>query len=692
MSDTPHTQPARAQIDWDEQGQPHSRAYDDVYFSNTSGLEETRYVFLANNDLPARFAALPSGGRLVIGETGFGTGLNFLCAWQLFAQTAPAGAQLHFVSVEKYPLSRADLQRALMLWPELEAFANELLTQYLAIHPGFQRLVFAGGRVVLTLLIGDALKMLPELDAQVDAWFLDGFAPAKNPDMWTPELFTQLARLSTTDTTLGTFTSAGFVRRALKDAGFHIRRVPGLGHKWEVLKGRFSGELSKTAKPWFARPSFVAPARSALVIGAGLAGCASAASLAARGWQVQLLERHAELAQEASGNPQGVLYLKLSAHGTTLSRLIVSGFGHTRRLLERMQRGIDWDACGVLQLAFDDKETERQAQLANAFPNDLLQNLSQTDAQTRAGISLSAGGLYYPEAGWVHPPALCRLLATHPNISLQPHQEALELRRAGELWQAWAGDQLLASAAVVVLAGAAEIRRFPQSAGLPLKRIRGQITRLVETTESAALRTVVCAEGYVAPARLGEHTLGASFDFKSDDLTPSAAEHASNLELLREISADLTQRLHAEQLDPATLAGRAAFRCTSPDYLPIVGPLADRAAFANAYAVLGKDARQTPDIPCPWLDGLYVNSGHGSRGLITAPLSGELLAAWIDNEPLPVPRDVAEACHPNRFALRELIRGRSKPAQPAQGLLALASNWSTAQAPRANRRQPENDT
>ncbi|RJG09966.1 bifunctional tRNA (5-methylaminomethyl-2-thiouridine)(34)-methyltransferase MnmD/FAD-dependent 5-carboxymethylaminomethyl-2-thiouridine(34) oxidoreductase MnmC [Pseudomonas cavernicola] len=658
MSDTPRTQPAHAQIDWDEQGQPHSRAYDDVYFSNTSGLEETRYVFLANNDLPARFAALPSGGRMVIGETGFGTGLNFLCAWQLFAETAPAGAQLHFVSVEKYPLSRADLQRALMLWPELEAFANELLTQYIAIHPGFQRLVFADGRVVLTLLIGDALEMLPELDAQVDAWFLDGFAPAKNPDMWTPELFTQLARLSTADTTLGTFTSAGFVRRALKDAGFHIRRVPGLGHKWEVLKGRFSGELSKTAKPWFARPSFVAPTRSALVIGAGLAGCASAASLAARGWQVQLLERHAELAQEASGNPQGVLYLKLSAHGTTLSRLIVSGFGHTRRLLERMQRGIDWDACGVLQLAFDDKETERQAQLANAFPNDLLQNLSQTDAQTRAGVSLSAGGLYYPEAGWVHPPALCRLLATHPNISLQPHQEALELRRAGELWQAWAGDQLLASAAVVVLAGAAEIRRFPQSAGLPLKRIRGQITRLVETTESAALRTVVCAEGYVAPARLGEHTLGASFDFKSDDLTPSAAEHASNLELLREISADLTQRLHAEQLDPATLAGRAAFRCTSPDYLPIVGPLADRAAFANAYAVLGKDARQTPDIPCPWLDGLYVNSGQGSRGLITAPLSGELLAAWIDNEPLPVPRDVAEACHPNRFALRELIRGK----------------------------------
>lgn len=209
---------------------------------------------------------------------------------------------------------------------------------------------------------------------------------------------------------------------------------------------------------------------------------------------------------------------------------------------------------------------------------------------------------------------------------------------------------------LVVLAGAAEVKRFAASAELPLKRIRGQITRLPQTADSQALATVVCAEGYVAPARLGEHTLGASFDFKSDDLTPTAAEHAGNLQLLQEISPDLAQRLHAATLAPQALEGRAAFRCTSPDYLPIVGPLVDPQAFAQAYDSLRKDARHTPDAACPWLDGLYVNSGHGSRGLITAPLSGELLAAWLDNEPLPLPRSVAEACHPNRFAVRALIR------------------------------------
>ena len=652
-----------AQLDWDDQGRPRSRVFDDVYFSDQSGLDETRYVFLEQNRLAERFAALPADGRLVIGETGFGTGLNFLCAWQLFEQHAVAGARLHFVSVEKYPLSPADLHRALALWPELKPLADQLLTHYVAIHQGFQRITLANGRVTLTLLIGDALEQLPQLDAQIDAWFLDGFAPAKNPDMWTAELFVELARLAAPGSTISTFTSTGWVRRLLNAAGFKMKRTPGIGHKWEILRGEFLGWPAEVAppvpdKPWFARPAPIAAERRALVIGARQAGSDTASSLAARGWQVTLLERHDAVAQEASGNPQGVLYLKLSAHGTALSQLIVSGFGYTRRLLETLQRGTDWDDCGVLQLAFNAKEAERHAQLAEAFPEDLLQWLDQPEAQARAGVGVSHGGLYYPEAGWVHPPALCQAQVAQPNIELLSHSEALQLRKVDDQWQALDGERLLASAPVVVLAGAAEIKRFAQSAELPLKRIRGQITRLAETTQSQALSTVVCAEGYVAPARLGEHTLGASFDFNSDDLTPTTAEHVGNLAMLEEISSDLVARLHISEQPVDNLQGRAAFRCTSPDYLPIVGPLADREAFLEAYAALSKDARQVPDIACPWLDGLYINSGHGSRGLITAPLSGELLAAWLDNEPLPLPRSVAEACHPNRFALRQLIRGK----------------------------------
>ncbi|WP_028241847.1 bifunctional tRNA (5-methylaminomethyl-2-thiouridine)(34)-methyltransferase MnmD/FAD-dependent 5-carboxymethylaminomethyl-2-thiouridine(34) oxidoreductase MnmC [Stutzerimonas azotifigens] len=657
MSDRPappEFQPAA--LDWDAEGQPQSRLYGDVYFSRASGLEETRHVFLAQNDLAERFAALPPGGRLVIGETGFGTGLNFLCAWALFEQCAPADARLHFVSVEKHPLTAADLHRALALWPSLAPLARQLLDRYVAVNPGYQQFRFDDPRVSLTLLVGDVMELLPTLDAHVDAWFLDGFAPAKNPQMWQPELFALLARLSAPGATLGTFTSAGFVRRGLIEAGFDMQRVPGYGHKREILRGRFVGRPDAAVAPWYARPP-QQQARRAVVIGAGLAGCATAASLAQRGWQVTLIERHAEPAQEGSGNPQGVLYLKLSAHGTALSQLVVSGFGHTRRLLSRLQQGRDWSACGVLQLAFDEAEARRQQALAQAYPRQLLQPLDRAQAEARAGVGLPCGGLLFPEAGWLHPPALCRLLASHPNIELRTHTRALTLQRGGAGWQVGDGQATLAEAPVVVLCTAADSAAFAQSTWLPLKRIRGQITRLPASPASRELRTVLCAEGYVAPVRGGEHTLGASFEFERQDCTPSEAEHRSNLELLRAISMELAGRLNVDDLAPGMLDGRVAFRCTTPDYLPLVGPLADAEAFATTYAVLGKDARQRPDRPCPWLPGLYVNAAHGSRGLVTAPLAAELLAAWIEGEPLPLPRAVAEACHPNRFLLRRIVRG-----------------------------------
>ncbi|MFJ2985551.1 MULTISPECIES: bifunctional tRNA (5-methylaminomethyl-2-thiouridine)(34)-methyltransferase MnmD/FAD-dependent 5-carboxymethylaminomethyl-2-thiouridine(34) oxidoreductase MnmC [unclassified Pseudomonas] len=648
-----------AQIDWDDQGRPHSRHYDDVYFAVNEGIEETKHVFLGQTRLAERFADLAPHACLVIGETGFGTGMNFFCAWQLFDAHAHADARLHFVSVEKYPLGRDDMARAVGLWPALSAYTEPLLEQYVAVHPGFQQFTFANGRVTLTLLIGDALEQLPQLDARIDVWFLDGFAPAKNPDMWTPELFAQLARLSHPNTVLGTFTTTGWVRRSLIEAGFAMKKVPGIGKKWEVMSGVYTGPSAPPPHaPWYGRARSDEGPRQALVIGAGLAGSASAASLARRGWQVTVLERHDAPAREASGNPQGVLYLKLSAHGTALSQMILSGFGYTRRQLQQLPRGLDWDDCGVLQLAFDSKEAERQGKLAEAFESSLLRTLPREEAEAIAGVALPAGGLFYPEGGWVHPPALCQAQLNHPNIRLLAHREVVELRKVDGQWQAWDGEQLLASAPLVVLAGAADVKRFEACAQLPLKRIRGQITRLPVTEGSRVLGTVVCAEGYVAPPRGDEHTLGASFDFHSDDLAPTVAEHQGNLTLLDEISTDLAQRLGRATLHPEQLQGRAAFRCTSPDYLPIVGPIADPAAFAQAYAALSKDARQVPEVPCPWLEGLYVNSGHGSRGLITAPLSGELIAAWASGEPLPLPRAVAQACHPNRFALRTLIRGK----------------------------------
>lgn len=648
-----------ARLDWDEQGQPLSSEFDDVYFSRASGLEETRHVFLQHNQLAERFAQLSPGSHLVIGETGFGTGLNLLCAWQLFEQHAPNGCQLHFISTEKYPLRRDDLRRALALWPELADYSSELLNHYIAIHPGFQRLHLANGRVILTLLLGDALDSLRELDAQVDAWFLDGFAPAKNPQMWSAELFAELARLSAPDATLATFTSAGFVRRGLQEAGFSVARVKGFGHKREMLAGHYRGPAQNPHTPWYARPPQSGEQRQALVIGAGLAGCSAAASLARRGWQVTILERRDQLAGETSGNPQGMLYMKLSAHHTPLSRYILSAFGYSRRLLQQLPEGTSWSPCGLLQLAYDDKERERQAQLAKAFPADLLHPVSQAEAETLAGVALPWGGLFYPQAGWANPPSLCRQLAEHPNIRVRLGCEVSRLQRVDGQWQAWQGNDVLASAPVLLLASSAEADRLLPEAELPLKRIRGQVTCVPVTPASRALRTVVCAEGYVAPPMGDVHTLGASFRFHSENLALSPEEHQDNLRQLQETSPDLAERLCLDELDVRHLDGRAGFRCTSPDYLPLVGPLAASDSFKQTYQALARDARLQPDAPCPWLEGLYLSTAHGSRGLLSAPMAGELLAGWINQEPLPLPRAVAEACHPNRFMLRKLIRGQS---------------------------------
>jgi tRNA 5-methylaminomethyl-2-thiouridine biosynthesis bifunctional protein len=205
------TDPHYTELEWHD-GQPWSVHYGDVYFARESGIAETRYVFLEQNRLRERWQNL-ADKVFTIAETGFGTGLNFLCAWHLWKEVAPQTARLHFVSTEKFPLSHADLKRALALWPELAVLSTALLEQYRRIAPGWQQLSFDDGHVTLTLLVGDARETLPQLRANVNAWFLDGFAPVKNPEMWQHELLKEIARLSAPGCTISTFTSAGTVRR-----------------------------------------------------------------------------------------------------------------------------------------------------------------------------------------------------------------------------------------------------------------------------------------------------------------------------------------------------------------------------------------------------------------------------------------------------------------------------------------------
>ena len=659
-----------ADLVWMDGDQPFSSRFDDVYFSRESGLDETRHVFLTHNRLEQRWTALSAGEHFCIAETGFGTGLNFLAAWQLWQTCAPVDTFLHFVSTEKYPLSRTDLQRALAIWPELGPFSTELLSQYQDLTPGWQHFSFAGGRVTLTLLIGDLFDTLPQLDAAVDAWFLDGFAPARNPDMWQPALYQRMAELSRPGATVATFTSVGDVRRGLIAAGFAMQKVKGFGRKREMLCGQLEqAPASRWQAPWYARPNTTTE-RSAIVVGAGLAGCSTAHSLARRGWQVTVLERLPEIAGAASGNPQGILYCKLSPHNPPLSRFIQSSYQYSLRLLQReLEPGEGrWQACGVLQLGSDEKELRRQQGLADqGYPHSFLYAVNAAEASALAGVKVERSGLFFPGGGWVSPPALCRRLLEHPNIQVRTTTTIAELRRDDDQWQLLDenGNQL-ATSGTVIICGAHETARFAQTRHLALKPIRGQITHLPADNDSSRLKTVLCADGYVSPARQGQHHLGASFRFDRLDLVPSDEENQHNLELLLGLSPELHQ--HFSSTPP--LGARVGLRCTAPDYLPLLGPVLKPDSFLQQYAVLGKDASQQPDEQAPWQPGLYVNTAHGSRGMISAPLSGELLAAWLNNEPLPLPRDLSEAVHPSRFLLRQLVRGkqtsRHKPGPAGQ--------------------------
>ena len=653
-----------ALIDWQD-GQPVSRRYGDRYFSRESGLEETRHVFLDGNRLRERWSVLAPLGRqarFTIGETGFGSGLNFAAAWRLWDELAPAGACLRYISVERDPLVAADIARTLGLWPELASYAEALLAQWSALPPGWHRFVLGGGRVLLTLAVGDVRAVLPRLDATVDAWFLDGFAPAKNPAMWEPEVLATVARLSAPGATLSTYTVAGDVRRGLETVGFTVQKGRGFGRKREMMRGALAARLpSPWRAPWFARPAPRGGERQAAVIGAGLAGTATAFSLAARGWAVTLVDRHGALAAEASGNRMGTLYARLSPHATALSELAAAGLDHTARILPAagLEAGADFDACGVLQLEYDDQERMHQSRLgAQGWPREFLARLDQPDASARAGLELPTGGLLFPRAGWVCPPALCRAFAAHPSVRVALGRAAVHLRRSGDGWAIHDDTGPIASAPVVVIAASVGSTGFAETAHLPLRAIRGQLTLVPETPASRALRVVLCGDGYIAPAVGGTHSLGATHKFRDLSTDVTAAEHAENLGKLARLAPTLYAALDGDRMQAMQLAGRAALRCSSPDYLPIIGPVVEAARFAAAYARLSHDATLALDSPAPWLEGLYVNTAHGSRGLVTAPLSGEVLAAYLDDEPAPLPGSVIEAVHPSRFLLRALIRKR----------------------------------
>ncbi|PUA27217.1 MAG: bifunctional tRNA (5-methylaminomethyl-2-thiouridine)(34)-methyltransferase MnmD/FAD-dependent 5-carboxymethylaminomethyl-2-thiouridine(34) oxidoreductase MnmC [Cellvibrio sp. 79] len=670
-----------AQLHWDEDGQPLSSVFGDVYFSRANGLEETRHVFLQHNQLAQRWQALPETTQFTIAETGFGSGLNFLAAWELWLATAPTSAQLHFVSVEKFPLTKDDLVRSLALWPQLQSLSQQLIDSYpCMIGEGFHRLSFMDGRIKLTLIINDAargfLQLLTTTDPlysayspKVDAWFLDGFAPSKNPQMWSEDLFSCIHQLSKAGTTAATFSAAAIVKKGLKFAGFTLEKVAGFGRKREMLKASMADNncdyfypqpayksSSPFPSPWSinANPNIHAK-KQAIIIGAGLAGCTSARALAERGWKIILLERNSAIASEASGNPQGVLYAKLSHKEEAQAEFNLASMQFAQAFYSSRWENIG-EKSGVLQLAHCTSEQLLQTQLREKFSsaNELVQFVSAPQASEIAGTPLDFDAIHFPNAGWINPTKLCVQLVQHPLIQVITATNALDIERDDGNW--YINNNPALRAPVVIIANARDAQHFKQIRHLPIKSIRGQITYLPATTASKKIKTVICSEGYIAPAKDGIHCTGATFNLKEESAELRIEDHQTNLENLHEPLKDLVDEW--ENQDKNLLGGRVAFRCTLPDYLPAVGPVADEISMLNNFAPLRKNARAFIQDTGKYLPGLYLNIGHGSRGLAYTPLCAEILAAHINNEPFPIANELVNALNPARFLIRDLIKNK----------------------------------
>jgi tRNA 5-methylaminomethyl-2-thiouridine biosynthesis bifunctional protein len=641
---------------WERGRTPVAARFGDIYYSRDGGLAESRHVFLDGNALPQ---AWRNRERFCVAELGFGTGLNFLAAWELWRRTRAPGARLHYIAVEGFPLTRAELAEYLAPWRELTELGRALLSAYPEPQRGFHRVFPAVGTaendiVSLTLLFGDAERMLSQLEADVDAWFLDGFAPDKNPEMWSQGIFAEMARLSVPGATAATYSVAGDVRRGLDSAGFEVARAPGFGAKREMLRARYREGAARATSlpPWFARARHGPPRGHAAIVGAGLAGAHAAAALARRGWTTTLIDRHPGVAAEASGNPRAVMAPRLTAAPALDGRFYAAAWRFALSGFETPAGNVERARVGCLQLAAGDG-VQRFADIVSAavLPGSFLTHVDAQEASDIAGLPLSSGGLFFPQGGWLQPRGLCAALSRSSEMLLGV--EVSSLVHAGGRWRlSDAAGRVVAEADVVVLANALGMTRLPEAAGLPLAGRRGQVTLAPTTPRAAALRTVLLYGGFLTPAHHGVHAIGATFDrmvTESADAEVRIQDHLRNLESL----ASVVPGLFAPSSD---LGGFAAVRCTSPDHMPMVGPLPDRGVYLEDFASLrhGHPWARYPNAR--YQQGLYVMTALGARGVVAAPVAAELLACQITGDPWPLERDLVTALHPARFLVRELKR------------------------------------
>lgn len=613
--------PAKAEFDAD--GRLYSPAYGDVYHSPSGALGQAEHVFLRGNGLPERWR----GRRgFTVCETGFGLGLNFLALWKAWRDDPLRSAALHVVSLEGHPFEREDLAALLARYaPEsLAGLGRQLAERWPVLLPGLHRLEFEGGAVTLTLGFGDAQVLAPRLNASVDAFFLDGFAPERNPRMWELSLLRDLAKLAAPGATLATWACTGELRQTLRTAGFEARRAPGYGGKWHMT-------VAAAIAPGCAAPS--APdedSRHAVVVGAGLAGAGIAQALAARGWRVTVLD--AGLAQGApshAGHVAAALTPVVARDDNARARLSRAGSLRALARWQSLPEGAAPLVCGTVQL---ERDEGRSAALAGtletlAFPGHWVRQVNRDEASALAGLPLARGGVYFGQGMLLQPGRLIEALLAVDGVTVLPGKVA-SVDRNGAGWSVrdLAGAEL-ARADTVILANAFGARAVLADSGLldPLPRVAqmhalaGEVTLVPARALRGGPRCIVGGEGYLLPDVGAGCVAGSTY-------VHGAAEARVGAEGQR-VTLDKAAGLLGggfpdfDSLEPGSLPGWAGWRAVLPGRLPAVGEL--------------------PQAP-----GLWLAVGYASRGLSWSALMGDLIAARLAGEPSPLETDLAQLISP----------------------------------------------
>ena len=610
-----------AELDWeivDDIEIPISKQFGDVYFSKDNGLLETRHVFLNGNDLTERLSQLHDYQYFCVGETGFGTGLNILTLWQLWQQVRLDNhSHLHVVSVEKFPLNKADLIRALNVWTELKPLAEKLIQQYPLPIAGCHRLSFPEERFSIDLWLGDAQDIFPTIPKTqtVNAWFLDGFAPSCNPDMWQANVLDHMVRLSDFGTTFASFSVAGILKRGLKQHGIQISRPRGFGHKREMLKAIWLDTSQTETQSQDSETTIAAPPKSETskqrkiaIIGAGIAGLSSAWAFAQRGHQVTIYEQNEPLSG-ASGNPLALLNPKLCPIEQAHEHLMTLSWQHALNFYPQFKA---FRPIQVQQIAL--KNADELSGLVEQYPENVL--TANTTLECFPETEFPSLTLH--QAGAVSPHQLRDEILQHANIRIEKVKIS-RLESTDRQVTLWQDQQIIAITDHAIVCCAKQSAELFENYPV-LKPIRGQVSWVENSQRPLALDQAYSYGGYCMQLDTAQLILGASFYPNRDDAEVLTEDHVHNYELIHNVFPKYAQGLPSVD----TWQGRASVRAQSLDYLPLVGKIQN-------------------------FGQIYTFAGLGSKGFLFAPLCSEILAALILGELCPVPQSLLDKLNPQRF-------------------------------------------